>query len=65
MKMSRIKRNIKYDTIKIPSKLTKMIDTLIENNGYTSRTDVIKFAVRTLYLETNRNNKTLIDYIEP
>lgn len=40
-----------YVTIKIPLGLSNNIDKLIKNsNGdYTSRTDVIKFAVRLLY----------------
>lgn len=42
-----------YDTIKIPNGLTKKIDELIKqsNNDFTSRTDVIKFAIRLLYRE--------------
>ncbi|MBT4350996.1 hypothetical protein HOD20_00575 [archaeon] len=41
----------KYDTIKIPEGLTLKIDQLIsESDGdFTSRTDVIKYAVRLLY----------------
>ena len=49
--MARKKTNNKYDTIKIPNGLTKKIDELIkESHGdFTSRTDVIKTAVRLLY----------------
>jgi Arc/MetJ-type ribon-helix-helix transcriptional regulator len=41
----------KYDTMKIPEGLTAKIDTLVrESQGdFTSRTDVVKFAVRLLY----------------
>jgi len=41
----------KYDTIKIPEGLTFKIDEIIRqsNKDFTSRTDVIKFAVRLLY----------------
>ena len=51
--MARQKTNNKYTTIKIPEGLTAKIDLLIkESNGdYTSRTDVIKTAVRLLYRE--------------
>ena len=39
-----------YDTIKIPKGLTVKIDKLIKDSrgDFTSRTDVIKFAVRLL-----------------
>lgn len=49
--LGRYKVNTRYDTIKIPSGLTKKIDELIEQEkgDYTSRTDVIKHAVRLLY----------------
>lgn len=42
-----------YDTIKIPQGLTKKIDHLINisEQDFTSRTDVIKYAVRLLYTE--------------
>lgn len=42
-----------YDTIKIPVGLTRKIDGLIidSNGDFTSRTDVIKTAVRFLYRE--------------
>jgi hypothetical protein len=45
----------KYDTIKIPEGLTKKVDELIkESKGdFTSRTDVIKYAIRLLYREQN------------
>ena len=51
MKMPKIKN--KYDTIKIPEGLTLKIDQIIsESEGdFTSRTDVIKYAVRLLYKE--------------
>lgn len=49
--MSRKITGNKYDTIKIPEGLTAKIDQLIKdsNHEYTSRTDVIKMAVRLLY----------------
>jgi Arc/MetJ-type ribon-helix-helix transcriptional regulator len=51
--MTRQKTGTKYDTIKIPEGLTAKIDTLLKDskNDYTSRTDVIKMAVRLLYWE--------------
>lgn len=51
--MVRRKTGNKYDTIKIPEGLTTKIDELIkESKGdFTSRTDVIKYAVRLLYIE--------------
>lgn len=54
--MARKKGNTKYDTIKIPEGLTEKIDQLIkESKGdFTSRTDVIKFAVRLLYMEKKK-----------
>ena len=47
----RKKTGTKYDTIKIPEGLTRKIDELVKESGgdFTSRTDVIKFAVRLLY----------------
>ncbi len=48
--MARKKVGVRYDTIKIPEGLTKKIDELIKADpSYTSRTDVIKMAVRLLY----------------
>lgn len=45
-----------YDTIKIPQGLTKKIDEIVEksDHDFTSRTDVIKYAVRVLYAEMGR-----------
>jgi Arc/MetJ-type ribon-helix-helix transcriptional regulator len=50
--MGRKKTGNRYDTIKIPEGLTAKIDLLVkESKGdFTSRTDVIKFAVRLLYM---------------
>jgi Arc/MetJ-type ribon-helix-helix transcriptional regulator len=50
----RQKTGTKYDTIKIPTGLTKKIDELISdsNKDFTSRTDVIKYAVRLLYRQS-------------
>lgn len=47
----RKKTGIRYDTIKIPEGLTKKIDELVNQSkgDFTSRTDVIKFAIRLLY----------------
>jgi Arc/MetJ-type ribon-helix-helix transcriptional regulator len=48
--MARKKTGTKYDTIKIPEGLTSKIDELIKlNPDFTSRTDVIKYAVRLFY----------------
>lgn len=54
----RKKTGTKYDTIKIPEGLTKKIDELVkESNGdFTSRTDVIKYAVRLLYREKGKTD---------
>ncbi len=47
----RKKTSTKYDTIKIPEGLTAKIDELVilSKGNYTSRTDVIKYAVRVLW----------------
>ncbi len=49
----RKKTGIKYITVKIPEGLAAKIDQLVtESKGdFTSRTDVIKYAVRLLYRE--------------
>jgi len=49
--MTRTKSGIKYITIKIPDGLAKKIDELVaeSKHDFTSRTDVIKFAVRLLH----------------
>lgn len=49
--MVRTKTGNVYDTVKIPSGLTKMIDEMLNcgMHGFTSRTDVIKYAVRSIY----------------
>jgi Arc/MetJ-type ribon-helix-helix transcriptional regulator len=49
----RRKTGTKYITIKIPEGLAKKIDEIVKQSkhDYTSRTDVIKFAVRLLYKE--------------
>lgn len=54
--MARKKTGNTYDTMKIPEGLTRKIDEMIkESRGdFTSRTDVIKYAVRLLYRE-NKN----------
>lgn len=58
----RRKTGNKYDTIKIPHGLTRKIDELIQKsrNDFTSRTDVIKYAVRLLY----HGKRYLLDDIE-
>lgn len=52
----RKKTKHKYDTIKIPSGLTRKIDELKEESkgDFTSRTDVIKYAVRLLYKDKKK-----------
>lgn len=54
--MGRKRTNTKYDTIKIPEGLTKKIDQLVQDSegDFTSRTDLIKYAVRLLYREKNK-----------
>ncbi|MBT3463981.1 hypothetical protein HN789_04925 [archaeon] len=51
----RKKTGIKYITVKIPEGLARKIDDLAkESQGdFTSRTDVIKYAVRLLFREKN------------
>lgn len=51
--MARKKTNNKYITIKIPDGLATKIDFLIKQSegDFTSRTDVIKMAVRLMYRE--------------
>lgn len=47
----RRKTGVKYITVKLPEGLVDKIDELIieSKKDFTSRTDVIKFAVRLLY----------------
>jgi Arc/MetJ-type ribon-helix-helix transcriptional regulator len=54
----RKKTGTKYDTIKIPEGLTKKIDELVKasKGDFTSRTDVIKYAVRLLYREKDNTD---------
>lgn len=49
----RQKTGIKYITVKIPEGLAKKIDEMLERSegDFTSRTDVIKYAVRLLHRE--------------
>ena len=56
--MVRKKTNNKYDTIKIPEGLTRKIDELVKDSqgDFTSRTDVIKYAVRLLYERKKGDN---------
>ena len=45
------KTRTKYDTVKIPEGLTRKIDEMVKdsNGDFTSRTDVVKYAVRLFY----------------
>jgi Arc/MetJ-type ribon-helix-helix transcriptional regulator len=54
--MARKKMNIHYDTIKIPEGLTRRIDKMVKESvgDFTSRTDVIKYAVRVLDMNLRR-----------
>ena len=47
------KLNTNYITVKLPEGLVKKIDELVldSKGDFTSRTDVIKYAVRLLYRE--------------
>lgn len=48
--MARKPVNHTYDTCKIPEGLTRKIDELLKiDDSFTSRTDVVKQAVRLLY----------------
>lgn len=49
--MARKKTDNKYITIKLPEGTVKKIDEIIKrsNNDFTSRTDVIKTAIRDMY----------------
>lgn len=60
--MGRKKTGNRYDTIKIPQGITAKIDEMIKasNHDFTSRTDVIKYAVRLLYSQyPGKKAKTL------
>jgi len=52
--IARAKTNNKYVTVKIPQGLSLKIDEMIENSqgDFTSRTDVIKYAVRLLHRDS-------------
>ncbi len=54
MKVGNPARGNKYMTVKLPHGLISKIDKMIEesNHDYTSRTDVIKTAVRLLYRDS-------------
>lgn len=59
--MMRIKNE--YETVKLPKKLVNKIDDLIQNpnSDFTSRADLIKYAVRALFrdrTESQRDFKT-------
>jgi len=47
-----------YTTIKLPDDLVQKIDAYIQfsDDGYTSRTDLIKTAVREFFRKNNFNN---------
>jgi Arc/MetJ-type ribon-helix-helix transcriptional regulator len=55
----RKKTDVRYDTIKIPEGLTDEIDKIVlESRGnFTSRTDVIKYAVRRIIDEKERRRE--------
>ena len=57
--MARKKTGTRYDTCKIPEGLTKKIDELIEmsEHDFTSRTDVIKYAIRLLYRDRKKKKE--------
>jgi Arc/MetJ-type ribon-helix-helix transcriptional regulator len=48
-----------YKTLKMPVETTDMMDELIKhtNMGFTSRTDVVKHAVRELYMKVKELHK--------
>jgi len=52
-----------YTTIKLPDDLVRKIDAFIESSddGYTSRTDVVKTAVRDFFASRNFINGDLED----
>ena len=52
----RRKTGIKYVTVKIPEGLARKIDEMQKKSegDFTSRTDVIKYAVRLLYREKSK-----------
>lgn len=54
-----LRKKIKYDTLKIPEGLTKKIDEMIANsdNDFTSRTDVVKYAIRLLYYRKKKDGE--------
>jgi metal-responsive CopG/Arc/MetJ family transcriptional regulator len=50
--------NKEYITIKIPRELLEQCENIVENSnlGFTSRTDVVKTAIRNFLIENNGNN---------
>jgi Arc/MetJ-type ribon-helix-helix transcriptional regulator len=52
-------KNAKYYTIQIPCGLAKKIDKMIQdsNGDFTSRTDVVKTALRLFYSDTINNQR--------
>lgn len=47
-------KHTKYDTYKLPEGITSLVDEIIKGKGgFTSRTDVVKQAVRDLYRSMN------------
>lgn len=49
-----------YTTIKLPDELVRKIDAFIDSSddGYTSRTDVVKTAVRDFFVNRGFNNNS-------
>lgn len=50
-KKENVRTKNKYVTLKLPEKVMVLVDKALKesNKGFTSRTDVIKHAIRTLY----------------
>jgi metal-responsive CopG/Arc/MetJ family transcriptional regulator len=50
--------NKEYITIKIPRELLEQCENIVENSnlGFTSRTDVVKTAIRNFLIENDGNN---------
>lgn len=54
--------NKEYVTVKLPRELVTQCEKLVENSkfGFTSRTDVVKTAIRTFLLDNNGGSNNAI-----
>lgn len=47
-----------YTTVKIPTDLAKKLDRAVENEGYTSRAEIVNDAIRR-FIELHQKNLTM------